>query len=74
MKNKFTFAATMTFLLVSLSIPLHVYGAPVTQDNHPSISVKLDNTGWFYKTINGKSYKRLYNYTTNKWIGDWIPA
>ena len=27
---------------------------------------------WIYKTVDGKTYKRLYNYSTNEWIGDWI--
>lgn len=33
-----------------------------------------DSIGWRYKTINGKLYKRLYNYTKKKWVGDWIPC
>ena len=24
------------------------------------------------QSINGKMYKRLYNKTTGKWVGDWI--
>ena len=24
------------------------------------------------KIENGKKYKRLYNYTTQTWVGDWI--
>lgn len=27
---------------------------------------------WRYKEENGKLYKRLFNYTTNSWVGDWI--
>ena len=27
---------------------------------------------WRYKVINKKLYKRQYNRTTNKWIGEWI--
>ena len=27
---------------------------------------------WVYKTVDGKTYKRLYNYSTSEWIGDWI--
>ncbi len=26
---------------------------------------------WKYKMINGKLYKRLYDKTTCKWIGEW---
>lgn len=27
---------------------------------------------WRYKIEDGKVYKRLYNYSTGYWIGDWI--
>lgn len=27
---------------------------------------------WVYKDENGKRYKRLYNATTNTWVGEWI--
>lgn len=29
---------------------------------------------WKYKVMNGVLCKRQYNYTTNKWIGDWVKA
>lgn len=31
-----------------------------------------DNLKWRYKSENGILYKRLYNYTTNCWVGNWI--
>lgn len=31
-----------------------------------------DDIRWKFKTVDGKTYKRLYNYSKNKWIGDWI--
>lgn len=33
---------------------------------------KKDVLVWKYKSINGKMYKRLYNKTAGKWVGDWI--
>lgn len=29
---------------------------------------------WILKEIDGKMYRRLYNYSTEEWIGDWIPC
>lgn len=29
---------------------------------------------WYYKTVNGILYKRLYNETTEEWASAWIPA
>ena len=34
-----------------------------------------DQLVWKYKFINGKLYRRLWNQTLNKWVGDhWIPC
>ena len=35
---------------------------------------RADEIRWRYSVINGKLHKRLYNYSTRTWIGDWIPA
>lgn len=39
-----------------------------------SIRPFADDIRWRYKTVNGKAYKRKYNYTTSQWVGNWIPA
>lgn len=32
-----------------------------------------DDIRWVYKTMeDGHRYKRLFNYSTNQWVGDWI--
>ena len=33
-----------------------------------------DDIRWVYITKNGQRYKRLFNFSTNQWIGDWIPV
>lgn len=43
-------------------------------DNSSEIITYSDNIEWRFKLINGKLYKRQYNKTTKKWIGNWIPA
>ncbi|MBU5310453.1 hypothetical protein KQI38_00285 [Tissierella carlieri] len=30
-----------------------------------------DIIGWRYKSVNGKVYRRQYNYSKGKWIGEW---
>ena len=42
------------------------------QENIGQIEPRSDVIGWKYKNIDGKLYKRLYNYTKEQWIGDWI--
>ncbi|MBD8958643.1 MAG: hypothetical protein EGQ83_09345 [Holdemanella biformis] len=41
---------------------------------NPVIEARADIIEWRYKFENGRVYKRRYNYTKQKWIGDWIPA
>ncbi len=35
------------------------------------ISPCADIIGWRFKEENGNVYRRLYNYSTASWIGDW---
>lgn len=42
---------------------------PSVQEN--SSITKANNLVWKYKIINGKLYRRLYDQTQRKWIGDW---
>lgn len=39
-----------------------------------NISIKVDSYVWKYKKINGIMHKRLYNISTGKYVGDWIPV
>lgn len=34
--------------------------------------IQSSRVGWKYKKVNGKTYKRLFDYSKNRWIGDWI--
>lgn len=35
------------------------------------VSPCADDIQWRYKEENGKLYRRLYNYSTDSWVGDW---
>lgn len=37
-----------------------------------SITPRSDIKKWIYKVEDGKIYKRLYNASTDTWLGDWI--
>ncbi|WP_394525487.1 hypothetical protein [Lacrimispora sp. JR3] len=30
-----------------------------------------DILGWRYKAVDGKMYRRQYNYSKQKWVGEW---
>ncbi|MBU5255780.1 hypothetical protein [Tissierella praeacuta] len=40
------------------------------QSNH-LITPFSDIIDWRYKSVNGKVYRRQYNYSKGKWIGEW---
>lgn len=49
------------------------YQKPVAEiQADDGISPQSDSIGWRFTTINGKLYKRQFNYSTGKWIGPWI--
>ena len=39
----------------------------VSTASHPDVNVK-----WYYKTENGKLYKRLWDVNVQIWLTDWI--
>lgn len=43
-----------------------------SNENNSVIQPYAAIKGWRYKSENGKYYKRLYNYSTGKWEGNWI--
>lgn len=43
----------------------------VTQTIGSQINPLKDDTVWYYRAINGKLYRRLYNKSTGQWIGNW---
>ena len=61
------FAATLT----SSAVPCRTEAMELPVAAEYRISPKTDNIVWFYTTIDGKMYRRLYNKSQNKWIGDW---
>lgn len=79
---KKTLCRTFSILLVCLFLA----GGVVTQQTYAQSSTpsvisasaimkpQSDIIEWVYKFIGGKLYKRQYNYTQEKWIGDWILA
>lgn len=66
--------------IMSFSLFLHVgiiadasYQKPITETQaDDGISPQSDIIDWRVSMINGKLYKRLYNYSTGEWVGPWI--
>ena len=66
----FLFAAAFT---VS-AVPCRTEAMELPAAAEDRISPKTDNIIWVYKNIDGKWYRRLFNETQYKWIGDWEPV
>ena len=74
MKSKTVRIMMICMMAFLLDVPVNVHAETVSPKTEASVSVRADQIGWVYKTVDGKRYKRLYNYTTKTWIGDWIPV
>ena len=75
MKNRmkkmvFVLAASMMVCSGILTVPS--YEAYAMANGSEAVMPMADKLEWKYKIENGIMYKRLYNRTTGKWIGNWI--
>lgn len=59
--------ALMVFVCPVSSMPVQA-----STDTETTIQPRQDRIEYRYKIEDGKLYKRLYNYSTGEWIGDWI--
>lgn len=69
----------LALAIVTTSLALMAFVCPTTslsaQAASPSETVvqpRQQRIEYRYKIEDGKLYKRLYNYSTGEWIGDWI--
>lgn len=76
MKNKIFILSSIAFIMLNNNFT--TYSSYNTEYPEVSYHIETDSkescTRWVYKTINGRQYKRLYNYSTGEWIGNWIPV
>lgn len=70
--------STLAVALPSFSITSFAAPAAATEatadETASAVTARKPYTKWYYKTINGKLYKRLYDATNEKWLTDWIPC
>lgn len=44
----------------------------VDNDGGGQAEINKARTAWYYKKVNGKTYRRLFNECSGKWLTDWI--
>ena len=64
--------ASLSVLLFSVPTFAAQQESTVIYNEISDIQPRTDITQWRYKVENGNLYKRLYNYTRNRWETDWI--
>ena len=78
--NKFIFLFLLSFISIGVLSGSILSAQNTSRETATAVSEEDssvysgDVIVWKYKTMNGKLYKRKYNKTTKKWIGNWIPA
>lgn len=77
MKNKFKVILFTVVMACSIFVSIPVMASQqsivvLAEGDTTDIQPRTDIKEWRYKVINGNLYKRLYNYSTGRWEGDWI--
>lgn len=70
-KRLITLAGIACLGMTVLFSPVATLTAEAALPGGEIVEPNADSIGWRFKTENGKVYRRLYNYTTQEWIGDW---
>ena len=76
MKRKLFFyiiIAMVSFNLMSI-VALASTDISYVQAENSDIEVRVDDIGYQYKVIDNVLYRRLYNFTARKPLGDWEVA
>lgn len=72
-KNKLaTLGSAVCVALAVLTGPAASLPVQATAAREEAIMPMSDAISWEYKVENNKLYKRLYNRSTDQWIGPWI--
>ncbi len=67
----FVFALCLCGIVVMPHHTSYAKGIAVFPKVSEDIETRADHLGWKYKIENGKMYKRLFNYTRNRWETEW---
>lgn len=78
LKTKLINLLAVAMFLSVLSIKTYAFEYPTEQvqiTENSGILSRAEETGYKYKIMNGKQYKRLWSYTYARWIdNDWTLA
>lgn len=68
-----TAAALLAAAPTALAAEEEIPAVEITDfSNGESASPQADQQTWVYRTYNGQRQKRLWSYSQNRWLTDWI--
>lgn len=81
-RNKKIYFSIMILTLCTSAFPVNTSAQTVQEKTYPTeLTSSNANTkgahldahiiGWRYKSVDGNVYRRQYNYSREKWIGEW---
>lgn len=65
---------TLAAIIGILCIPFPSFAQTNTStvtSTYTQVSPRKDQFEWRFKVVDGKLYRRLYNGTAQKWVGEW---
>ncbi len=65
-----TAACSMSLLFAAPSFTISAHAA--TPPSSETVSPQADIITWVYERRGNEVWKRLYNTTTDEWVGDWV--
>ena len=74
-KRRNKLAALGSVVCVALAVlfsPASTLPVQAAVSPNPAVMPMRDAISWKFKIENNKLYRRLYNHSTDNWIGDWI--
>lgn len=54
-----------------MACPIATLPVQAAAPGESAVQPQSDILKWLFKIENGKLYRRLYNYSTGNWVGDW---
>ncbi|MFI3605828.1 hypothetical protein [Vagococcus fluvialis] len=64
----------LIMIILFFSITVKTYGNEPTHYEEEAYTTFANIRDWRLKVVNGNIYKRLYDYSARKWVGEWVRA
>lgn len=70
-KSILTLTGVVCLAVAVLCTPVGLLPVQAAVPDTETMEPNADVLEWRFKVVDGKLYRRLFNYTTDSWVGDW---